>query len=213
MQKKDGSYREGTKVSEMMAAMQSAQGPLVVSVLAYSLSGSGIYNSCSGINSGGNHMVAVVGWDKDNGKRNAHVWNSWGASHGDKGVSRIQWECGNGRLNRGLGVLAKIVRYKSNCIPPDAAQKYLHETNLGDSVSIGVEQKEGMTCKWLPTLGLNDPNSCNPIAKPEISTEYHLTATNSCGTSSSMTLVSLWQADKNQKQKVLTPHGEITVRR
>jgi len=64
-----------------------------------------------------------------------------------------------------------------------------------------------------PTLGLSDAKSCNPIAKPEISTEYHLTATNNCGTSSSMTLVSLWQADKTQKQKMLTPHGEIAVKK
>ncbi|MBM4317838.1 MAG: hypothetical protein FJ116_10210 [Deltaproteobacteria bacterium] len=211
--KKDGSYREGTKVSEMMAAMVSSQGPLVVTVAAYSLSGNGIYNSCSSINSGGNHMVAIVGWDNENGKRNAHVWNSWGSSHGDKGVSRIQWECGDGRLNRGLGVSAKIVQYKPNCIPPDAAQIYLHEIKQGDSVRLGVEQKEGVTCRWAPTLGLSDAKSCNPIAKPEISTEYHLTATNNCGTSSSMTLVSLWQADKTQKQKILTPHGEIAVKK
>ncbi len=213
MRKKDGSYREGTKVKEMMAAMENSQGPLVVTVAAYSLSGNGIYNSCSSINSGGNHMVAIVGWDSENGKRNAHVWNSWGQSHGENGVSRIQWECGDGRLNRGLGVSAKIVQYKPTCVPPDAAQKYLREIKKGESVEIGIEPKEGMTCSWAPAAGLSDPNSCNPVAKPTISTEYHLSAKNSCGTSSSMTLVSLWQADKTQKQKVSTPHGQITVRR
>ena len=80
-------------------------------------------------------------------------------------------------------------------------------------MEIGIEPKEGMTCSWAPAAGLSDPNSCNPVAKPTISTEYHLSAKNSCGTSSSMTLVSLWQADKTQKQKVSTPHGQITVRR
>lgn len=212
-QLKDGSFKEGTKVKEMMAAMYDSQGPLVVTVAAYSISGGGVYNSCSSINSGGNHMVAIVGWDNENGKRNAHVWNSWGPDHGENGVSRIQWECGDGRLNRGLGVSAKVVKYKPSCVAPNASQKYLHEIKNGESVQIGAENKEGTVCSWVPAAGLSDPNSCTPTATPEISTEYHLTATNSCGTSSSMTLVNLSQPDKTQGQKVLTPHGVVTVRR
>lgn len=210
---KEGGFREGTKVSEMMAAMHDAKGPLVVTVASYSMSGPGIYNSCSAINSGGNHMVAIVGWDLENGKRNAHVWNSWGKSHGENGVSRIQWECGNGRLNRGLGVSARIVKYKPNCIPPSAAQKYLNEIKKGESVQIGVELTPGVTCQWLPEEGLSDPSSCNPIAQPNQSVEYHLSATNQCGTASSMTLVQVETADKSGKQKILTPHGEVLVKK
>lgn len=213
MRTKNGDYREGTKVKEMMAAMNDSKGPLVVTVSAYSISGNGVYNSCSAINSGGNHMVAIVGWDNENGKRNAHVWNSWGKSHGDNGVSRIQWECGDGRLNRGLGVSAKIVQYKPACVPPTAAQKYLHELKKGESVQIGVEPKEGTTCQWLPTEGLSDPKSCNPVAKPEQSTEYHLSVTNSCGTASSMTLVDIMTGNKTGRRKILTPHGLIIVKK
>jgi len=208
---KQGGYREGTKVKEMMAAMTDAKGPLVVTVAGFSISGNGIYNSCSSINSGGNHMVAIVGWDSENGKKNAHVWNSWGKSHGENGVSRIQWECGDGKLNRGLGVSAKIVQYKPLCTPPSAAQKYLHEIKPGDSVQMGVEPKPGVSCQWVPQEGLSDPHSCNPTAQPNQSTEYHLSVTNQCGTASSMTLVQLLSNEKGGKRKVLTPHGEIVL--
>lgn len=211
MKTKDGGYREGTKVKEMMNAMYDSKGPLVVTVSAFSLSGGGVYNSCSSINSGGNHMVAVVGWDSENGKRNAHVWNSWGKSHGVNGVSRIQWECGDGRLNRGLGVSAKVVRYQPACVAPDAAQKYLREIKKGESVEIGVKGTDGVACQWTPTVGLSNPNVCNPIATPNMSTEYHLSMTNACGTSSSMTLVSVWGANKFVQGKVLTPHGIVAL--
>jgi KDEL-tailed cysteine endopeptidase len=210
---KDGSYREGVKVREMMSAMTSSNSPLVVTVAAYSISGNGIYNSCSAINSGGNHMVAVVGWDSENGKRNAHVWNSWGKSHGENGVSRIQWECGEGKLNRGLGVSAKVVQYKPACVPPKAGQTYLHEIKKGESVQIGVESKSGIRCRWTPAAGLSDPSSCSPIAQPTQSTEYHLTTINQCGRVSSMTLVDLGNYSKTGKQKILTPHGEIIIQK
>ncbi len=209
--KPNGNFREGTKVKEMMAAMYDSKVPLVVTVAAYSISGDGIYNSCSSINSSGNHMVAVVGWDNSNGKTNAHVWNSWGKTHGDNGVSKIQWECGDAKLNRGLGVSAKVVQYKPSCVPPDVAQVYLHEIKTGESVKIGAEQKTGVTCQWAPIEGLIDPTSCSPMAKPNRTTEYHLSATNACGTASSMTLVSPWGDKKGLPHKVLTPHGEIIV--
>lgn len=207
--KRGGSFREGPKVQNIMAAMQQWKGPVVVTVEAYSVSGSGIYNNCSAINSGGNHMVNIVGWEMVNGKRVAHVWNSWGKSHGVDGVSRINWECGDGRLNRGLGRYAKIVQYKSACSPPDAAQTYLHETIAGQTVQIGKEQNPGTTCTWLPKEGLSDPNSCVTQAKPNQSTEYHLTASNACGTSSSMTLVYLWGQNRKAKDiRIKTPFGE-----
>lgn len=214
MRDSDGSYREGTKVQAMMAAMYQWKSPLVVTVDAYSISGAGIYNSCSAINSGGNHMVDIVGFEMVNGKRVAHVWNSWGQDHGDKGVSRIQWECGDGRLNRGLGVSAKIVQYKQPCTPPNAAQTFLHEIPSGQGVQIGVAQSADTTCSWAPTEGLADPHNCVTTAKPTQSTEYHLTATNACGTSSSMTLVDVWQTGVRAENKILlTPHGEVPFHR
>jgi len=210
----DGNFREGTKVGAMMAAMYQWKAPLVVTVAAYSISGNGIYDSCSSINSGGNHMVAISGWEMVNGKRIAHVWNSWGKDHGENGVSRIQWECGDGRLNRGLGTSAKIVQYNAPCTPPDAAQVFLHETVPGQGVQIGAAQAVGTSCTWLPTEGLADPKACVTTAKPGQSTEYHLTATNACGTSSSMTLVDVWaRGEKAEKRMLLTPHGEVAYRR
>lgn len=211
--KSDGTYREGTKVQSMMDAIYQWKSPLVVTVSAYSISGNGVVDSCSAINSGGNHMVTVVGWETWNNKRVAHVWNSWGKSHGSNGVSRIVWECGNGKLNRGLGVAAKIVQYKAPCTPPNAEQIHLHEIVAGDSVKIGVEQAAGTQCSWSPTDGLSDPNSCVTTAKPGVSTEYHLTAKNDCGTSSSQTLVYLWGGARTAsgKRVLMTPFGETTL--
>lgn len=39
----------------------------------------------------------------------------------------------------------------------------------------------GTVCQWSPTAGLNDPNSCSPIATPTVSTNYILTVTGSIG--------------------------------
>ncbi len=211
----DGGYeqREGNKVKNMMAAIYQWKAPLVVTVAGYSISGNGIYNSCSSINSGGNHMVAISGWDTVDGKRIAHVWNSWGKGHGKDGVSRIQWECGDGKLNRGLGVSAKIVQYKAPCVAPDAKQPHLHQIVAGDSVRVGAEQPPGTKCTWAPTDGLSDPSACVTSARPNMSTEYHLTAKNDCGSSSSMTMVTVWGGQRGEKGKrvVLTPYGETEL--
>ena len=212
MRDADGTYREGTKVKAIMAAMHQWQSPVVVTVAAYNISGNGIYNSCSAINDGGDHMVAISGWEMVNGKRIAHDWNSWGKSHGLDGISRIQWECGDGRLNRGLGSSAKIVQYRPPCTPPNAAQVGMHEVLAGKEVQIGAAQSAGTTCSWTPTDGLANPNACVTAAKPSQSTEYHLTATNTCGKSSSMTLVHVWGRDGKSKT-FLTPHGEIAYHR
>ncbi len=213
-QTRNGTFREGTKVQQMMEAMFQWKSPLVVTVSAYSISGAGIYDSCSAINSGGNHMVAIVGWEMVNGKRIAHVWNSWGQSHGEKGVSKIQWECGDGKLNRGLGYSAKIVQYKPPCTPPDASQVYMQEIQKGGSIQIGTAQQTGSTCSWTPTEGLANPNSCVTTASPNITTEYHLSVQNGCGKSSSMTLVYVWgvNRDGNKQEMVRTPFGEVAYR-
>lgn len=199
--------REGTKVSSMMEAMVQWNSPLVVTVSSYSISGPGVYDSCSNINSGGNHMVAIVGWEIWNGKRVAHVWNSHGKEHGENGVSRIVWECGDGKLNRGLGVSAKIVQYKAPCSAPNAEQVYFHNLAAGGNVQIGKAQIDALTrCTWTPTDGLANPDQCVTQASPTRTTEYHLTATNACGTSSSMTLVNVWSEDSGM---VHTPFGDV----
>lgn len=207
----DGTYpvADGKKVQNMMEAMYQWKSPLVVTVSAYSISGAGVYDSCSAINSGGNHMVAISGWEMWNGKRVAYVWNSWGPEHGDKGVSKIVWECGAGKLNRGLGVSAKIVQYKPPCIPPDAKQIHLHQIFLGKSVEIGAVQEPDTKCSWVPTEGLANPNSCVTRASPTQNIEYHLTAENACGKSSSMTLVQVWSRE-GLGRVVHTPFGDVT---
>lgn len=206
----DENYREGSRVQQMMAAMYQWKSPLVVTVSAYSISGAGIYNSCSAINSGGNHMVTIIGWETVDGKRIAKVWNSWGHSHGEKGVSKIQWECGDNKLNRGLGYSAKIVQYKPPCAPPNASQVYMQEIQKGQSIQIGAQQAPGATCSWTPTQGLADPNACVTTANPNMTTEYHLSVQNACGKSSSMTLVYVWGVNRGGKpDMVRTPFGDV----
>lgn len=209
--RRDGSFREGSKVEAMMAAMHQWKSPLVVTVSSYNM-GAGVYNSCSALNSGGNHMVTIVGWEMWQGKRVAHVWNSHGKTHGENGVSRIVWECGDGKLNRGLGVSARIVQYKAPCTPPDAAQTYLHEILAGQSTQIGATQSPDTNCSWAPTAGLTDPNSCVTTAQPGVTTEYHLTASNACGTSSSMAMVHVWGGKKKGNRFIRTPHGDVASR-
>jgi hypothetical protein len=210
---KNGRFRTGTKVQNIMKAMYEWKSPVVVTVASYSISGNGIYDSCSSINSGGNHMVTIVGWEMVDGKRIAHVWNSHGKEHGLNGVSRIQWECGDGKLNRGLGYSAKIVQYKPACLPPDASQKYYHETKIGRPVKIGAAQAQGTKCSWLPREGLSDPDSCEPMASPSKTTEYHLSAENTCGKSSSVAMVYIWDSPKpsSKGRMVMTPFGEVPL--
>ncbi|NBW98550.1 hypothetical protein EBR03_03160 [bacterium] len=52
-----------------------------------------------------------------------------------------------------------------------------------------MQLEKGTKCSWFPKEGLEDPESCQTTARPEATTEYHLTASNECGTASSMTLV------------------------
>lgn len=219
-----GNY-SGLKVSEMTKALFSQKTPLIVTVAAYS-SNSGVVDSCSSINSRGNHMVTITGWRDISGKRVAHVHNSWGQGHGDgattekgintPGISSIVWECGDNRLNRGLGYSARILQYDSPCQPPEAFIGSNHYMILqGSSVKLGKPQAEDVNCKWSPSVGLSDANSCETYAEPNASTEYHLTATNDCGTSSAMTLVEVWTKVPtngkyfSEKQKLITPHGVV----
>ncbi|MEQ1843143.1 MAG: C1 family peptidase, partial [Verrucomicrobiales bacterium] len=175
------------------------------------ISGGGIYNSCSSINSGGNHMVTITGWETVNGKRIAQVWNSWGQNHGVKGVSRIQWECGDGKLNRGLGLEARVIQYFMPCEAPQVSfEKSEYVATRGGGIKLGRAQKRGVTCHWSPSEGLSDPDSCETTATPEVTTEYHLEAKNSCGTSSAMTLVIPDSVlGKQSASLILTPYGLV----
>ncbi|NBT58007.1 hypothetical protein EBT16_04400 [bacterium] len=212
-QTKDGIYR-ATDLKEMTQAMVEWKAPLVVTVAAYNLSGPGVYDECSAVNSGGNHMVAIVGWELWQEKLVAHVWNSWGKKHGQDGVSRILWDCGKGRLNRGLGVSARVVQYKAQCQTPYPAQKAKHVlTGEDNGVEIGLNLEKGTQCSWLPKEGLEDPESCQTTASPNDTTEYHLTAKNECGTASSMTLVEVKPPRGHSKTGwIKTPFGKVKQR-
>ncbi len=208
LQHSRGSMSARPTVEQMKAAIFQNKAPLVVTVAAYSISGPGVYNSCSAVNSGGNHMVTIIGFDKWQGKNIALVWNSWGANHGVNGVSKILWEC-NGGLNRGLGVEAKVIQYKPPCDPPvvnvGAAERTILE---GTGVKLG-SSRAGQTCVWSPAEGLSDAHSCETWAQPSRSIEYHVTASNACASASGMTLVKVLGEKQNQ---VLTPAGSVMVR-
>lgn len=214
-----GQFSEGPKVQDMMRAMVQWKSPLVVTVSAYSV-GNGVYDSCGAINSGGNHMVAISGFEMWNGKRVAHVWNSWGPSFGGsegKGVGKQVWECGDGKLNRGLGVSAKIVQYKSPCAPPvPPALKPEYSIFAGSAVRLGGGVSDPTwECEWTPKEGLTTPFSCQTFAEPAKSTEYHVTIkSKDCGQASAMTLVKVFAESKDGQmvtlgRTIVTPFGEI----
>lgn len=208
----DGTFASRPGVQEMMAAIYQWKSPLVVTVSAYSVSGNGVVSNCSAVNSGGNHMVTIIGWDHEGGTLNAHVYNSWGSGHGLNGVSRIKWECGAGNLNRGLGVEARVVQYKPACIPPVVdlgAAKHVMFSGEGNFVKLGSVRPD-QKCEWTPSLGLSDPHSCMTYASPDKSTEYHLTATNDCASASAMTLVEVW-GPKGKSPVLRTPAKDVTL--
>lgn len=204
---------EGSRVQRIMEAIYTHRSPAVVTVSAYS-AGPGIVDSCGAINSGGNHMVAITGWEKDSqDRRIAHVWNSWGKGHGENGVSRLLWECGEGRLNRGLGISARLIQYKPPCDAPTAKiEKPKYMVLQGGAVKLGQKAPADVSCKWLPTEGVEDPNSCETWVSPQISTEYHMVAKNDCGETSSMGLVEVWGPNRQRiSEEILTPHGKVTL--
>lgn len=208
--------RKGAKVANTQALMIKHRSSTVATIKAISSSG-GIITSCSSINSGGNHMQNIVGWYMDNGELIARVQNSWGTNHGQNGYTHIKWECGDGRLNRGLGRSSRVGVYNTPTSCKNLADPYVgHKNTLyfehgTRGVQLGRAVKYKQTCSWLPKDGLNNPNSCNPIANPKISTEYHLTAETDCGKASAMVLVRpLEEAKKLGPYRLNTPSGEIS---
>lgn len=157
-------------------------------------------------------MVNIVGWGKESDIEFASVWNSWGKGHGLNGISRIKWECGGpGKLNRALGQEARVFEYKPTCPnQPDAftgPSQTIIKLSPGVGVQLGKQAKKGQSCHWLPEEGLSDPNSCNPFASPDFTTEYHLTATTECGEASAMVTVNVLGPKFEKSDKVLTPFG------
>jgi len=214
MYSKGNKTRAVNSAEEIKAMMYKYKSGALVTVYAYDISGNGIYSSCSAINAGGNHMVDIVGFEKVDGKDIAHVWNSWGKGHGLNGVSRIQWECGQGKLNRGLGLEARVYEYQAQCAnQPEAItgpDQTIIKLSPGVGTLIGKKAKAGQTCTWLPKEGLSDPESCNPFASPDVSTEYHVTAKTECGEATSMVMVNVIGPKLQKSPKVLTPYGTIT---
>lgn len=201
-----------TDIEMVKRAMYQFKGSAVVTVAAFNV-GKGVYDVSSQCNSGGNHMVNISGWEpysSDKSKTVAHVYNSWGNDFGEKGVGKILWNPKDGCLNRGLGVSARVIQYKSPCTPAVADIGFTHKIILsGSSVKMGKKQ-ENVQCSWSPTIGLSDPNSCETYATPEVSTEYHLSVKNNCGTSSAMALVEVYGPKGRINDKLLTPFGETT---
>lgn len=189
------------------ALMYKYQSPAVVTVNAYQ-AGPRTITNCSAINSQGNHMVFVSGWE--NKAEIAHVFNSWGKSHGTNGISKIKWECGGaGRFNRGLGVSARVYLYGPKC--HNVADAYTGPNvtiKKGETAVIGRKAKVGQTCEWLPEEGLafTDESKCEALAAPAITTEYHLKATTECGTASAMVLVT---PEGEESGMILTPLGKV----
>jgi len=204
--------RQGPKVRNVQAMMIKHKSSAVVTISAISQSG-GIIKRCSNINSGGNHMQNVVGWYMDDGDLIARVQNSWGTDHGQNGYTHLRWECGEGRFNRGLGVSTRVGIYIVPLSCKNLADATTGPDTLfqhGKGVSIGKMAKKGQTCSWTPKKGLSDPHSCNPVANPSITTEYHLTAKTDCGESSAMVLVTPMKGElKLSGNKILTPWGVI----
>lgn len=215
-------YSRGNKARAVNSAegiyalMHKYKSPALVTVYAYDISGDGIYNSCSAINYQGNHMVDIVGYEKVDGKYVAHVWNSWGKNHGKNGVSRIQHECGEGKLNRGLGLEARVYDYASPC--PNAPEAFtgpdqtLVKYTPNSSVVIGKDAKPGQSCSWAPVdgiVGYLDQGHCHPVVSPNISTEYHVTAKTECGEASSMILVKVLSEHMKANDETLTPYGVV----
>jgi len=211
-------FESRDKISQIQQAMIAMNSPSVVTVSAYSSSSDNVVSNCSALNSGGNHMVTIIGWDDQNGGPNAHVYNSWGTNHGKNGTSRLKWNC-DGRLNRGLGVSARVIRgdVKPPCDPPGApGLKPESVMFLGSKVEIG-KPMPGMKCVWSPVTNLKDPNSCVTEASPEKSTEYHLEVSNECGKVTAMTYLKVYgpvlsgsgHVKYEPSMTILTPFGEV----
>lgn len=212
-------YMAGDKIAQIQQAMVELNSPAIVTVAAYGANSDAVVTKCGSINSGGNHMVNVIGWDDEGGGPNAHTFNSWGPGHGKAGISRIKWSCGADKLNQGLGVEARVLRgeMKPPCDPPENPNlKGEQILFAGNKVEIG-RAIANVKCVWSPVEGLKDPNSCVTDASPSKSTEYHLQVSNECGSVSAMQYLRVFapvftgsEETFKESSKINTPFGEIS---
>jgi len=75
---------------------------------------------------------------------------------------------------------------------PTVAQASSFSICRGASIQIGVQGEAGISYSWSPAIGLSDPAIPNPVANPQQTTVYTLTAVNAltgCTASSSVTVV------------------------
>lgn len=212
-------YESQRQVEAIQKAQVALNSPAIVTVAAYSASGNGVVRSCKAKNSGGNHMVVNIGWDKEGGTVNAHNFNSWGTGHGENGTSRLQWTDSSGNLCYGYGIAARVLRSDlvPPCDPPKNPELKPEEIIFsGSKVEIGKAQ-EGVTCKWSPAIGLKDPNACVTDASPTKTTEYHVEIKNDCGKVTAMTLIRVFsqvvegdgRARSVESREIVTPFGEV----
>lgn len=207
------------QVADTKAMMVKYKSPAVVTIAAISSSG-GTINTCSSINSSGNHMQAVVGWGPEGDPNVADVMNSWGPDHGINGVTRIKWECGEGKLNRGLGRSARVYEFQGCDKPADpftGGDKTFIKSSPEHGVWIGRKPSNGQTCGIEPKTGLSDidVSGCRAFASPDRATEYHITAYQpECDdTKSAMVLITPYVEgdDDHDRNIILTPHGEVDL--
>lgn len=214
-------FESRDKISQIQQAMVALNSPAVVTVAAYSSSSNNVVSGCQALGSSGNHMVDIIGWDDENGGPNAHVYNSWSTSHGEKGISRLKWNC-DGRLNRGLGVSARVLRgdAKPPCDPPaNPNLKPEQIIFLGSKTEVGRDIPN-VKCVWSPVTGLKDPNACKTDASPEKSTEYHLEVSNECGKVTAMSYVRVFapvltgggKVIQEETHEIQTPFGIVDRR-
>jgi len=210
----------GAKVEQIKALMVKHKSNAVVTISAVSHSG-GIIRRCSAINSGGNHMQNIIGWYQDGGDEIAKVWNSWGTSHGQSGVTHLKWECGDGKLNRGLGKAARVYVYEPDCVnqpdPFTGPDVSFVKATAQHGVIVGRPAGNAQQCFWAPSDGLTfvSADHCQAFASPDVTTEYHLTAETECGRASSMVLVTPLGplrkplSERDGGSMVRTPLGDV----
>lgn len=199
--------RSGAKVTQIKALMYKHKSPAVTTIKAVSHTG-GIVKSCASINSGGNHMQNIVGWYQHEGDEVATLFNSWGKSHGQNGITHIKWECGKGRLNRGVGNSTRIYINEACKNPADAYTGSPQNVIIGNSVMLG-KANPNQKCEWFPKNGLTHPLKCETLATPAVSTEYHVRAITECGEQTAMTVVTVLSPELEKTSALLTPHGVI----
>ena len=93
-----GGSAEAAARKELIQTALAAGNPVSMGLDAYSsfsqFTGSGVYTTHSGTNSGG-HMVTAVGYDADS----VIIRNSWGTAWGNQGDARIGWDLVTNRIS------------------------------------------------------------------------------------------------------------------